>query len=212
MATCQHTRRETISKKTSHFTNSLEVIRVDVCMSCGTFFVFHHTHTSDGVKLLGQTEFRIGLPEHLKAASQFVCHNTGATMRLELPGDVMEYTVEDLPILLRRLRELHDMTLAQQATRSGLSISYLSDIERGRTPPTLLTLRKIMDCYDLRLVFRAQDHDAEPLRVPTGQESRLLKAIQDGQWGLVLGMLGSIIEVKFREQGVQEEDRENPEA
>jgi transcriptional regulator with XRE-family HTH domain len=38
------------------------------------------------------------------------------------------------------------------AERSGLSVSYLSDIERGRTIPTLNTLEAIADALEISVV------------------------------------------------------------
>lgn len=43
-----------------------------------------------------------------------------------------------------RLRQLRrPLTLKDVAALTGLSVSYLSDIERGRTEPTLRTLVKL---------------------------------------------------------------------
>lgn len=42
---------------------------------------------------------------------------------------------------LRELRSERDLRLKDVAARSGLSVPYLSDLERGRTNPSLDTLR-----------------------------------------------------------------------
>lgn len=47
---------------------------------------------------------------------------------------------------LRQLRGL--LTLKEAAALAGISVSYLSDIERGRTEPTLRTLGKLARAYD----------------------------------------------------------------
>lgn len=52
---------------------------------------------------------------------------------------------------IRELREAGDLTLAQVSEASGLSISYLSDLERGRTEPSLDALRAIARAYGLEL-------------------------------------------------------------
>jgi len=44
---------------------------------------------------------------------------------------------------LKELRTERELTLKELAERSELSVSYLSDIERGRTVPTLNTLETI---------------------------------------------------------------------
>ena len=37
------------------------------------------------------------------------------------------------------------------AVRAGISISYMSDIERGRTNPSVQTLKKISDALDIKV-------------------------------------------------------------
>ena len=49
---------------------------------------------------------------------------------------------------LRVLRKKHNYTLADVGNRTGLSVSFLSDIERGRARPSLDTLEKLAACYD----------------------------------------------------------------
>jgi transcriptional regulator with XRE-family HTH domain len=44
---------------------------------------------------------------------------------------------------LKEVRTAHDLTLKMLAERTGLSVSYLSDMERGRTTPTLGTLETL---------------------------------------------------------------------
>lgn len=53
---------------------------------------------------------------------------------------------------LKELRTINDLTLKGVAERSGLSVSYLSDIERGRTTPTLNTLEAIADALEVSLI------------------------------------------------------------
>lgn len=45
------------------------------------------------------------------------------------------------------------MTLLQVATRTGLSVSYLSDLERGRTAPSIKTLETLSCCYDVSAAY-----------------------------------------------------------
>lgn len=52
---------------------------------------------------------------------------------------------------LKIARELWGMTLKDTKELTGLSISYISDIERGRTKPSLKTLKKLSQCYRLRM-------------------------------------------------------------
>lgn len=48
---------------------------------------------------------------------------------------------------LRRLRKSRGLTLANVGKETDLSVSFLSDVERGRTKPSLDTLEKLAACY-----------------------------------------------------------------
>lgn len=50
---------------------------------------------------------------------------------------------------LRELRTGRDLTLKNLAETTGLSVSYLSDIERGRTNPSLKTVGALADALDV---------------------------------------------------------------
>ena len=50
---------------------------------------------------------------------------------------------------LKALRKAYQFTLKDLSRRTGLSVSYLSDIERGRTLPSLKTCQKLADVYGL---------------------------------------------------------------
>lgn len=57
----------------------------------------------------------------------------------------------DIPSQLRLMRGVRGLTLAQVAEGTGLSVSYLSDLERGRTNPSIETLEKIATFHNVRL-------------------------------------------------------------
>ena len=60
---------------------------------------------------------------------------------------------------LRRLRKEHKMRLADIAKKTGLSVSYLSDIERGHRAvfdSALATLNKILSCYGMEAVIEVR--------------------------------------------------------
>lgn len=72
--------------------------------------------------------------------------------------------MSDIAKQLRTLRKASGKTLAQVAEQTGLSQSYLSDIERGRRATfdtALATLNKILACYDMELhiVIRSKQED-----------------------------------------------------
>lgn len=50
---------------------------------------------------------------------------------------------------VRRARERTKMTQEQFAERSGFSQQYISDLERGRRNPTVVTLYEIAQALDL---------------------------------------------------------------
>ncbi len=49
--------------------------------------------------------------------------------------------------VLRRLRKSQNLTLAEVSDATKLSVSFLSDVERGRTRPSLDTLEKLAASY-----------------------------------------------------------------
>jgi len=53
---------------------------------------------------------------------------------------------------LREVRRDRQLTLLQVAGATKLSVSYLSDLERGRTTPSLETLNRLASCYTLSTV------------------------------------------------------------
>lgn len=57
----------------------------------------------------------------------------------------------DVAYLVNEWRQDANWTLQDLAEHTGLSVSYLSDIERKRTEPTLKTLRKIAAAFDAQL-------------------------------------------------------------
>lgn len=53
---------------------------------------------------------------------------------------------------LRELRTARSLTLKGLAERTGLSVSYLSDIERGRTTPSLATLESLASALEMTVI------------------------------------------------------------
>ena len=58
----------------------------------------------------------------------------------------------ELPKKIRKLRKEQGLTLKNLAVRSGLSSTYLSQIERGLSNPSIGTLKKIADAMNTNLV------------------------------------------------------------
>lgn len=71
--------------------------------------------------------------------------------------------------LSQRLRELRrglGMTLLDVKQRTGVSVSHLSDIERGRTRPSLETLTALARCYGVSMADLMAGVDSEEASAP----------------------------------------------
>jgi transcriptional regulator with XRE-family HTH domain len=55
----------------------------------------------------------------------------------------------DIATELRAIRTIHRKTLAELSVMTGLSKSYLSDLEHGRSRPSIDTLEKIARAYGM---------------------------------------------------------------
>jgi XRE family transcriptional regulator, regulator of sulfur utilization len=53
---------------------------------------------------------------------------------------------------LKELRRARDWTLRELAEQTGLSVSYLSDIERGRTNPSISTLEALTGALQVTVI------------------------------------------------------------
>lgn len=62
---------------------------------------------------------------------------------------------------LKAMRDSREMKLREVAEKTGLSVSYLSDLERGRTLPSIETLEKLAGCYGMTLAIRFMDASGE---------------------------------------------------
>ncbi|HLW01628.1 MAG TPA: helix-turn-helix transcriptional regulator [Ktedonobacterales bacterium] len=86
---------------------------------------------------------------------------------------------------LREIRQQQEQTLLQVAKSTGLSVSYLSDLERGRTNPSMETLKRLADHYQ--------------------QDLADLVANVDGQGGLTLESLPPGLAELVTDQVIDEE-------
>lgn len=78
---------------------------------------------------------------------------------------------------LRHLRKKQRLTLAQVSDKTSLSVSFLSDIERGRTQPSLGTLEKLATVYQVSVndILKETDFGETPTErtYPPGYEEFL---------------------------------------
>jgi len=73
---------------------------------------------------------------------------------------------------IRELRHQKGETLLELGDGTGLSVSYLSDLERGRTSPSMQTLQALADHFELTVtdLLAGVDFagDKTPLSLPPG--------------------------------------------
>jgi transcriptional regulator with XRE-family HTH domain len=73
--------------------------------------------------------------------------------------------MDSLSSRLRSLRKRCHKTLEQVSSEAGISLSFLSDLERGRTQPSLETLEAIAEVYGLTVgeaLVNVRIRDGEP--------------------------------------------------
>lgn len=82
-------------------------------------------------------------------------------------------------VTLKNIRKERKLTLKDLAQQTGVSISFLSQVERGKSSVTLESLKKIADALGVNpSIFFAEDHNQDPL---TGrQESFYYKDLSHG--------------------------------
>lgn len=83
---------------------------------------------------------------------------------------------------LRDLRKDHRYTLRTVSEGTGLSISFLSDIELGRTNPSLESLQKLAQCYAVpisHLIEEENPDEPNPIERPGWDEFLQEVSIQE---------------------------------
>lgn len=72
---------------------------------------------------------------------------------------------EKIGALLKKIRKQHNITLQELSKKSGLSIAYISLLERGLNSPTIENLNKICQCLKITLTDLLSNLDSEKLLV-----------------------------------------------
>lgn len=67
-----------------------------------------------------------------------------------------------LGMQIRELRKARSMTLADLASRAGMSVSYVSQVERSLSSPSVVALYEISRALGVNISFFFADGDAEP--------------------------------------------------
>ncbi len=72
--------------------------------------------------------------------------------------------MEDIGKKIKALRKEQRMTLQQLGEQSGLTASYISQIERDQTSPSIASLKKIAEAFNVRIVdFFVGGSEEEPV-------------------------------------------------
>lgn len=73
--------------------------------------------------------------------------------------DGYRITIEQIGDVVRWLRKRHGKKLREVAEAAGMSVSFLSDLEHGRTMPSLASLEALAHAFGVKLaVIFGQDH------------------------------------------------------
>lgn len=108
--------------------------------------------------------------------------------------DIKMFTPNTLGEALKKQREESGKTLQEVAVSAGISISYLSDIECGRTIPTLKTLQAIIEKgYSGHQLIIAWMESGEEFFPANRAEIEMLYALRAGNLPRVLLMLTAMV-------------------
>ncbi len=97
--------------------------------------------------------------------------NGGQGQAQPLTGNLNE---PDLGMTIRRLRESRQLSLKEVAARSGLTQSFLSQVERNLTSPSVASLRKVAQAFGVPLTELFQGPVMPENRVVRRDERRQL--------------------------------------
>lgn len=90
-------------------------------------------------------------------------------------------TVEEVGKRLKEVRKERDMTLKQVAEASGMSPTHISEIERGKTSPTVGALRRIAGALGKDTAYFVEDKPLPRVSVvkKENREAVLLPGVKD---------------------------------
>lgn len=72
---------------------------------------------------------------------------------------MIDSPVERVGKMFRLLRKFKKRTLKDVAEETGLSVSFLSDMERGRTNPSLKTVIALAEYHGMRVEIKLRPDD-----------------------------------------------------
>ncbi|MBQ4425888.1 MAG: cupin domain-containing protein [Lachnospiraceae bacterium] len=98
---------------------------------------------------------------------------------------------------LKAIREEKEYTLKQVSEKSGLSIGFISQVERDQTDPSLSSLKKMAEALDVKLGSLFEQEEAAHEVVKRG-EGRFLKIDSKVTCELLASTPGKIMESMFK--------------
>lgn len=103
------------------------------------------------------------------------------------------HTPDSIGKALRKERTRKGWTLKAVAEKVGLSVSYLSDLERDRSTPTIETLGKLAKAMNQRLeiIWRETGEELMPLN---SVEIELIYAVRDRDFRAILALVYALTE------------------
>ncbi|MEL6520780.1 MAG: cupin domain-containing protein [Pseudomonadota bacterium] len=114
------------------------------------------------------------------------------------PHRLRDYTEKNLEVAIgrevRAFRHQQDMTVAELAERTGLSMGMLSKIENGNTSASLTTLQILADALSVPITsfFRRYEEAREAVQVKSGEALEIERAgTRAGHQYHLLGHLGA---------------------
>lgn len=114
------------------------------------------------------------------------------------PHKVRNYSEKNLEVAIgrevRAFRRAQEMTVADLAERTGLSMGMLSKIENGNTSPSLTTLQIIANALSVQITsfFRRFEESRDAVHVKDGEAMEIERAgTRAGHQYHLLGHLGS---------------------
>lgn len=69
----------------------------------------------------------------------------------------------EIGVRLRSRRRVRGLSLKDVATRAGLSIGMVSQVERGQVSPSIRSLRAICDALEMPVIWLFEQHDQQEL-------------------------------------------------
>ncbi|MDR5683797.1 MAG: helix-turn-helix transcriptional regulator [Armatimonadota bacterium] len=106
---------------------------------------------------------------------------------------------------LREVRRHRGLTLVDVREKTGLSVSYLSDLERGRSNPSFETLERLARAYDMSVLDLLSGVEEAGEATPEGLPPGLAELVKEGRVDIETARDLSRIELRGRRPRTKED-------